>query len=70
VIAELFLPLEQAVIAAAYQNLLYDEGNDPDPNVGDLWNVYIEEARHLLETSGENYLGQNGHPTIKVLPNP
>jgi hypothetical protein len=63
---ELFLPLAEAIIVAAYQNLLVDWVNDPDPELTEDWEAYLEEARYLLTSSGENYQGTKGHPTIKV----
>lgn len=63
---ELFLPLKEAIIVAAYQNLLVDMVNDPDPELTEDWEAYLEEARYLLTSSGENYQGTKGHPTIKV----
>ena len=58
---ELFLPLEQAIPIAAYQNMLVDRINDPpDTLEGEApWDVYLEGTR-------ENYQGEHGHPTIKV----
>jgi hypothetical protein len=67
---ELVLPLGEAIPIVAYQNLLVDQINDPDPELTDDWNLYLEEARYLLTTSGENYKGIYGHPTIKVKENP
>jgi hypothetical protein len=65
---ELFLPLERAVVAAAYQNLLIDRINVPleQGEEETPWQNYLEEARYLLKETGENYKGQHGHPTIKV----
>jgi hypothetical protein len=65
---ELILPLEQAVVAAAYQNLLIDRINVPlEQGEEDApWETYLEEARYLLKETGENYKGQHGHPTIKL----
>jgi hypothetical protein len=60
----LYLPLEQAIAVAAYQNMLVDMKNDPDDSTS--WEEYIEEATYLLTESGENYQGQGLHPTIKV----
>ena len=65
---ELFLPLEQAVVIAAYQNLLIDRINVPleQGEEENPWQDYLEEARFLLKGTGENYKGQHGHPTIKL----
>jgi hypothetical protein len=65
---ELFLPLEQAIPIAACQNMLVDRINGPpDTTEGEApWEVYLEEARYLLEGTKENYQGEHGHPTIKV----
>jgi hypothetical protein len=60
----LYLPIEQAISVAAYQNMLVDMKNDPDDSTP--WEEYVEEATYLLSTTGENYQGQGLHPTIKV----
>jgi hypothetical protein len=67
---ELFLPLGEAIHIAAYQNLLVDQINDLDTELTEHWGIYLDEARYLLTTSGENYEGTHGHPTIKVKENP
>lgn len=67
---ELILPLEQAVVIAAYQNLLVDRINEGPLDPGEKetpWQDYLEEARYLLKETEENYQGVHGHPTIKVL---
>ena len=60
----LILPLEQAVIAAAYQNMITDQENDPDTEVS--WDIYMEEAEYLMKNTGENYQPPSGQPLIKV----
>jgi len=60
---ELFLPLEQAIPIAAYQNMLVDRINDPP-------DTFEEEARYPFEETRENYQGEHGHPTIKVATEP
>ena len=56
---KLYLPFEEAVLESAKQNY------DRDHRVGvlgnrDTWEkeseIYLEEARHLLESTRENYI--------------
>ena len=62
-----YLPLEEAVEAAAKQNF------DRDVKVGlarqQDWkqdkSVYMEEARHLLQTTGENYIPDD--PALPII---
>jgi hypothetical protein len=55
----LHLDLDSAIIEASIQNLEYDIWNDPEdmPVINQsLCDVYLEEAKYLLQETGENYL--------------
>ena len=56
------MPLEEAVIKAAEQNFRVDvkRGLEKESEWGNLQDLYKEEARYLLVTTGENYLPENG----------
>lgn len=55
------LPLEQAVQEAAEQNWNVDlaKGLVHEEDKPEEFADYLEEARHLLETTGENYLPES-----------
>jgi hypothetical protein len=58
------LPLEEAVVAAARQNRDYDR------KIGEFgvpWKLYLEEARYILNLTGENWVpGSPDLPLIRV----
>jgi hypothetical protein len=70
------LPLKEAIEAAVKQNIERDRRMEkeigetdlmPDPLPQDELDLYYEEVRYLLETTGENYLPDYpDHPHVVI----
>jgi hypothetical protein len=70
----IYLPIEEAIPAAAKQNFATDcangiwDENEQQPTWLMVEQDYLDEARAILSQTGENYQPEiDGHPLIKVL---
>lgn len=52
--SRLALQMETAIETAARQNQEFDRWNTPESHCP--WSTYLEEARYLLEATGENWI--------------